>query len=212
MRRKTKRDLIVFIGILVLIGGVFFFNSNVNRRALASKKDKERRAVESERRKQGMEIMNWDVIRKTKGNLRSGATFDERLLDYDGKRVNIAGFMVPDKKFREVTEFILLPLPIECYFCQRPPLHDVMYIQMEEGKTTNIYEEPVIINGTLVLNKGEGIQSFYHIAGATVGAGETDGVLTRKNIPAEHMAPGHDKVEVLEKGMEPPVKLPPETE
>ena len=192
MRRRTKRDFGILMAIILVIGSVVLFNGQLSRSALANEMDTWRRNVEAKRESEGTELMTWELLRKTKGTLRKGGKFHEDLAPFNGQKINIVGFMVPDEQFRNVTEFMLLPLPIECYFCQIPPAHDVMLVNLAEGQTADIFEEPVIINGTFTLHEGEGVKFFYSIENATLGAGEMDGELNRRKLKMEHLAPQHE--------------------
>ena len=202
MRQRVKRDLSAIVGVIVILGLIIFFNANVQRGALAKKKDAERRQWESERQNSGMEILKWHLMRATDGNLRKGAVFTDELKAWNNKQVNLIGFMVPENQFRDMKEFMLLPLPIECYFCQRPPVKDVMAIQMEEGTTTMLWDQPVLINGVLRLHEGPNQKSFYSIDHAALESAEKGARLQQRYIPPEHMAPQHTKETVLEEGFE----------
>lgn len=202
MRQRVKRDLSALAGVVIVLGLIIFFNANVQRGALAKKKDKERQGWESARQEEGMKILKWHHMRATEGNLRSGPVFTEELKALDNTQVNVIGFMVPENEFREMKEFMLLPLPIECYFCNRPPVKDVMAIKMEEGSTTMLYEQPVLINGVLRLHEGPNQTSFYSIDHAALEAAEKGARLQQRYIPPEHMIPQHDKEVVLEEGFE----------
>jgi hypothetical protein len=202
MRQRAKRDLIAIVGVIAILGVVIVVNYTYNIGALAEKKDKERRHWESERQNSGMEILKWHHMRATDGSLRKGPTFTEDLMAWNNKQVNLIGFMVPENEFREMKEFILLPLPIECYFCRRPPVHDVMMVQMEEGTSTMLYENPVLINGVLRLHEGANQKYFYSIEHAALAPAEEGARLERRYIEPEHMVPQHQEEVVLHEGIE----------
>ena len=183
MRQRVKRDLTAIVGVVVVLGLVIFFNDNVQRTALAKQKDKERRMAENARQEAGMEILKWHNMRDTSGSLRTGAEFSDELMKWNNKQVNVVGFMVPENEFREMSEFMLLPLPIECYFCSRPPVKDVMAIQMEEGTTTETFENAVLVNGVLRLHEGPNQKSFYSIEHAALVAANEGERLQRRSPP-----------------------------
>lgn len=187
MRFRAKRDLSVFVGVVLIISIIALTNNFFERSSLAEKMEKYRQAVENERTKKGIDIISWKVLQKTKGNMRTGPTFDENLLPYDKQRVHIVGFMVPLNEFRKIKEFLLLPLPIECYFCQAPPMRDVIIVQMAENETTELYREPVLLNGILNLQKGKGVKFFYILTDAHIGPAKEGGSLTKKEVQPQHM-------------------------
>jgi hypothetical protein len=202
MRQRAKRDLIALGGVIVIIAVLFVVNYTFSVGANAEKMDKVRRAAESAREKDGMELLKWRHMRDTEGNLRKGPIFTEDLKKFNNTQVNLVGFMVPENEFRDVKEFILLPLPIECYFCKRPPVHDVMMIQMEENTTTKIYEGPILVNGVLRLHEGPNQKYFYSIEHAALESAEKGGTLKTRYIPPEHMMPQHTQEVTLDEGIE----------
>jgi len=207
MRKRVVRDLIAIVGVALVLGVVVFFNTTLNRTDLAQKMDLLRQKVERERKSLGLELLDWSLLRTTQGRMSSGPTFTEELKSKGDQRVDIVGFMVPLDTFRDINEFMLLPLPIECYFCQIPPMRDVMLVQLKEGQSTSIYKEPVLINGTLKLNEGKGVKFFYEIREASMGPGEPEGSLTPRYIKPQHMVPEHEKDEsALLDGYDPPVE------
>lgn len=202
MRQRAKRDLIALGGVVLVIAALFVLNYTFSVTANAEKMDKVRRAAESEREKEGMALLKWRHMQDTEGNLRSGPTFSEELKKFNNTQVNLIGFMVPEYEFRDVKEFILLPLPIECYFCKRPPVHDVMMIQMDENTTTKIYEGPILVNGVLRLHEGPKQKYFYSIDHAALESAEKGGQLKTRYIKPEHMMPQHTQDVTLDEGIE----------
>ncbi len=206
MRRRVKRELTALAGVAVVLGAVVFFNYNLQRGELWEKFEKMRIAAERSRTNLGLELLPWKLLMETRGSLRSGGIFAEDLVARDGEHIDIIGFIVPLNQFRKMTEFILLPVPIECYFCRMPPARDVLYVKMAEGETVDyVWQEPILVNGNIKLQQGPDQKFFYVIENAKYGPGQAGGDLTRKDIPAEHMQPEHDKVETLDPGYEPPV-------
>ena len=211
MRRKVVRDLGTLVGVVVILAGVVLANDFMRRGSLADQMDKVRRKAETEQKSSGTALLPWELMRNTKGTRGSGPTFDPALLEQKESRVNLVGFMVPMYEFRNVTEFLLLPLPIECYFCQAPPMRDIVLVQMAPDSKVDIAQEPVVINGILSLNEGPGLKFFYVLKDSTRGVAQKGGKLTRKPVSQEHIqhAIGSQQVEQsqqekLQEGKEPP--------
>jgi hypothetical protein len=173
--------------VVVILAGVVGVNVYMRLEGLQAKYDKMRRAYEANATQSGTELLDWGLLRKTKGSLRSGPTFDEELLPIGGQVVKLIGFMTPIDEFRDVSHFMLLPLPIECYFCQAPPLRDVMLVRMAEGELVNMVEEPVLMSGRLVLNQDSGEKFFYTLEDATR---TTMGETTEKRFAPQHRQEG----------------------
>ena len=119
--------------------------------------------------------------------------------------MHIIGYQVPNEEFRQMHEFMLLPVPIECYFCESPPMRDVVYVKMKEGTTANLVNEPIMINGTLRLHEAPKSDYFYVIEEAAWGKAEKDQTLTQKEVAPEHRVGGHMEQPELEEGYEPPI-------
>lgn len=207
MRPRAKRDLSILFVVVVVLGAGAFVNYNMRRGDLAEKMVKWRQEVEEEREGRGLELLDWSLVQKTKGTYWSGPTFHDELLPKNGQRIDIVGFMVPLEEFRQVTTFLLLPMPLECYFCQRPPMRDIVLVTLDESeRKVDIYNEPVVINGDLRLNEGPKQKYFYTLEHAKMGPGEIDGTLTKRHIPEEHRIPKHEPTSTdLEKGYDPKI-------
>jgi hypothetical protein len=190
-----KRDLGVLVGVAAILATVVVININWGRGDLIARMDNLRRMVESKRESRGLPLMKWELIRQTKGSVMTAPTYPDDLKAMDGQRVDIVGFTVALNQYRNMTEFMLLPLPLECYFCQIPPMKDQMLVVMAEGETTNLYKDPVLINGRFRLRKDDKEKFFYFLEDARVGPGDPDKSLEdleRQYMKQEHMQPQHE--------------------
>ncbi len=170
----------------MLAVGVWFLNSHMRRTGLKDKMIEWRMSAEAKHTGMGIPLLEWDLLLKTKGGRRTGPTFDSKLASRKGERVGIIGFMAPIYQYRGMTEFLLLPMPIECYFCEAPPMREVILVQVMEGASFDLYREPVYVNGELELYEGPGTKFFYALKDADLGAGDLGTELTPKSVPMEH--------------------------
>ena len=193
MKKRTKRDIGLFLGVIALIGGVALANTQFRRGNLAEQYERLRAGLESGHLQEGMNLLPWNLVRKTKGSLHRGGTFAAELFDYNDQPAHMIGFMVPLETFIDVTDFMMLPIPIECYFCAMPPSRDVLYVQLQEGETAQIYDEPVLILGTFKIHEGPEQKYFYSLTDATIKAAEDGGELTRRRLKLQHMLPVHER-------------------
>lgn len=192
MKRRTKRDLTIFTAILLVIGGLVFANGQFSRQGLAEDFENLRETLEQTRVNSGVSVLPWKVIRTTKGTLSKGGKFTPELMEHNGQEVFLIGFMVPEEQFMNVTEFLMLPIPLECYFCSMPPSRDVLYVKLREGETADIAIEPVLVRGRLKLNEGPGVKFFYTLEEATLEAALEGGPLTKKRLQLQHTLPNHE--------------------
>ena len=193
MKKRTKRDIGLFLAVIALIGGVALANTQFRRGNLAEQYERLREGLEAGHLQEGMNLLPWNLVRKTKGSLNRGGTFAADLFDYNNQPTHMIGFMVPQETFIDVTDFMMLPIPIECYFCAMPPSRDVLYVQLQEGETAQIYDEPVLILGTFKIHEGPEQKYFYSLTDATIKAAEDGGELTRRRLKLQHMLPVHER-------------------
>ena len=186
MRKRAMRDLGTVLGVVVILAGVLGANMYMRLESLKEKAIKIREKMEAGIRKDGTELLEWDLLRETKGTMKKGATFSEGLKARDDHLVHIVGFMTPIDQFRNVERFMLLPMPIYCYFCESPPMRDVLLIQMRDGtKVKKMWNEPILVHGDVKLYAEAGEPFFYAIEDAGWGKAD-EGRLTEKIIEERH--------------------------
>lgn len=188
MRRRAIRDLGTIAGVLVILACVVGANIYMRLDTLTEKWVKLRIALEQQNREEGVELLDWELLRETEGTRRRGPTYAEELeTEYGDNFFHIVGFMAPLDQFRGIERFMLLPMPIECYFCEAPPLRDIMFVETGEGKKIEkLYNEPILMHGKLVLNGAPGEPFFYSVERAGVGRSTPEQVLTEKEIAEIH--------------------------
>ena len=184
MRRRVVREVGTTIaGVAVILTGLIFGNNFLQRSSLAEQMTQWRQNLEKAQR---VSLMKWPLLQKTRGGYFSGPTFAEELKQYDGQQINLMGFQVPLEQFREMNEFLLLPMPIECYFCQSPPMKDVVLVRMGQGETVRLYKEPILLSGTLTLHEGPKSQFFYTITDAQWNKPGADIKMHTRNVKLQH--------------------------
>lgn len=185
MSRRVVRDLGTLLGVIVILAGYVVMKDFFVRGGLTEEMNKQRVKEETKQSEKGFPITDWELLRKTKGTRAKGPTFAKEVLEMRDKKVCLVGFMTPLYEFRGVKEFILLPLPIQCYFCQSPPMREVVLVQMAENKTTNIVNDPVMFTGKMTLNEGPGTKFFYVLKEAVAGTDMT--MMKTKDMGMDHM-------------------------
>lgn len=202
LRRRVKRDLTVIAGVVIILLIVVLVNYGTGVANLARKFEGVRSGVEERVKSKGIEFLSWKLMRATTGSLRAGGQFVPELVAKDNENVNIIGFMVPLEQFNHMTEFLVLPLPIQCYFCQIPPPRDVMFVKMKEGTDTKLLDNVMLLNGTLKLHKEAGTKFFYTLEDTKVSVAD-DAAKSPTVLKEEHTVPNHQSTGDLEPGYDP---------
>ena len=189
-------------GVVIILIVIVVVNYGSNVAKLASKFEAIRKAVEEKQSSHGVDFLSWKLMRATTGSLRSGGQFVPDLVAKDGQQVNIIGFMVPFEQFNHMTEFLVLPLPIQCYFCQILPARDVMFVKMKEGTDTKLYDNVMLLSGTLRLHKEAGTKFYYSLEDTSVTFADDVGKLPT-TVKQEHTVPNHQSSGDLEPAFDP---------
>ena len=184
MRRRAKRDLLTLVGVVVVLSAIIGVNVYMRKEGLRGQYEAMRAAFEQKHREKGDELIDWKELHEVKGTRRSGATFPDSLKEKDGHLVNLCGFMSPIDQFKNVTEFMLLPVPMTCYFCDAPPMRDIVHIKL--NKPADMVNEPVLIGGRLELHPKEKELFFYTIKDAKWNEAVKDEELSKKTLDQAH--------------------------
>ncbi len=184
MRKRSKRDLLTLLGLVIIVAGIIGVNGYMRRAGMREYFDKMRAELEAKHREEGVSLIYWDLMQQVVGRRKTGATFPEELKKLDGRLVNIVGFMAAIDQFREVQEFMLMPIPLTCYFCDAPPMRDIIEVKLE--KPANMINEPVLIGGRLRLHEGEKPLFFYTIEEAKWNEAVSEEETTEKLIDQQH--------------------------
>ena len=198
MRKRAKRDLLTLIGVVVVLLAIVTVNIYMRKEGLTAQYEAMRAAIEQKHREKGDELIDWKELHQVKGTRRSGATFPDSLKEKDGHLVNLCGFMSPVDQFKNVTEFMLLPVPMTCYFCDAPPMRDIVHVKL--NKPADMVNEPVLIGGRLELHPKEKELFFYTIKDAKWNEAVKDEELSKKNIDAAHKTHLRDGFDKLKNG------------
>ena len=111
------------------------------------------------------EALAWSLLNDRKGD---GA---QKLKALEGKIVIAEGFMVPlEDKQNETTEFLLVPAPMSCIHVAPPPPEQIIYVVMDDGKSSPVSLQAVRVTGT------------FFAAGAAAGTTKTQYSMTAQSV------------------------------
>jgi hypothetical protein len=111
------------------------------------------------------DLRNWTYI-------PGKTSIPESIMAFDGKPVQMAGFMMPLTQAKEVTEFLLVPYLWGCCFGAPPAPNHMVLVDMAAGKTTEFLNVPVCIRGTFhagEIRRDGALISLYRLDADEVG-------------------------------------------
>jgi len=85
---------------------------------------------------------------------------------YDGKPVEMIGYMIPLSETRQIKSFVLVPSLFGCCYGQPPAVNHVVLVRMTGGATTKVYDDKIRVRGQFHCGeeKEDGyLISLYHI-------------------------------------------------
>jgi hypothetical protein len=66
---------------------------------------------------------------------------------FDGKNVNMTGYMMPLDTYDDIRSFILMPSPFGCCYGQPPAVNHVVLVRMADNKRAKYFEDAVRVRG-----------------------------------------------------------------
>jgi hypothetical protein len=116
-------------------------------------------------KKGGLPEVTWEMLHKL--NYETGEVPDD-LKKFDGKKVKIAGFIVPlSDEVDTLDNFLLVPNPQACIHVPPPPPNLIVNVELKKPVPMDSVSNPSWIEGTLMIQTTEhayGKASFYFIA------------------------------------------------
>jgi hypothetical protein len=120
----------------------------------------------------GRTILNWDLLASTRFDDRSMPHFTPKLAGIDGKSVTLTGYMAPLDDVGAIRNFMLLEIPVGCFYCLVPDPAGIVLVELKTGSATNLRFEPVKVSGRLRLNADDPEDFLYILSDAEISAAE----------------------------------------
>jgi hypothetical protein len=106
-------------------------------------------------RPDGINPLPWPLLSQTTLNRVSQPAFDKHLLNLDGKRVALTGYMQPIGDGVDTPSFLLIENPVGCWFCEAPGPNGVVLVELARDKSAMLSKEQVKVTGRLELNHND---------------------------------------------------------
>lgn len=71
----------------------------------------------------------------------------------ENQKFHIRGYMIPIEGGEYFTKFLLVNSVVECFFCQPPPVNQVVQVEVQNGKVSYIKDKIVDVYGSLKLGQ-----------------------------------------------------------
>jgi hypothetical protein len=69
------------------------------------------------------------------------------ILAFDGKNVDMTGYMMPLNTVKNIRSFVLAPSLFGCCYGQPPAVNHIVLVNMADGKTAKYFEDVVRVRG-----------------------------------------------------------------
>ena len=96
----------------------------------------------------------------------------QKIVDYDGQKIKIRGYILPSFKQDGLTQFVLVRDNLECCFGPGAALYDCVMVEMQAGKSASYSVRPVTVEGDFKITEWKDfdgvIRAIYHLDGDAV--------------------------------------------
>lgn len=110
----------------------------------------------------GRAQLDWDLLANVRIEGRS-RRLPANLEALDGKTVRLTGFMCPENEMGEMHSFLLLEVPVGCFYCQTIPPAGIVLVELESGRRAPLAFEPVQVTGIWHVNRDDPEDYLYRI-------------------------------------------------
>lgn len=119
--------------------------------------------------KTGVNAIPWGLFLETSVDRHFRPSFPKYLQELNGCLVTLTGFMHPVSDDLEVTEFLLVELPIGCWYCEMPELTGIVLVELQAGKSVPLTRKALEVTGRLKLNASDPENFFFTLEQAVAG-------------------------------------------
>jgi hypothetical protein len=119
-------------------------------------------------RSDGVNPLPWPLLTETTLDRLAQPGYAKHLLDLDGKRVGLTGYMQPIGDGVETPSFLLIENPVGCWFCEAPGPNGVVLVELAAGKTATLTKDQVKVTGRLELNRNDPENYFFTLREAVI--------------------------------------------
>jgi hypothetical protein len=103
-------------------------------------------STSDEWRKERPVALSFDVLKKW--TYVAGKTpIPDFIRVFDGKNVEMTGYMMPLNTVKDIKSFILVPSLFGCCYGQPPAVNHIVLVNMADGKTSQYFEDAVRVRG-----------------------------------------------------------------
>lgn len=94
--------------------------------------------------------LDFALLKTTQVGRKPPPIYLPKLSAVQGRDVAIAGYMAPYDDLKNLHQFMLMNVPVGCYFCAPPSPLEVVFVRQREKKTEYI-DGPIMVKGRMLL-------------------------------------------------------------
>lgn len=119
-------------------------------------------------RTDGPTPLPWPLLQAATPQPDGTRRFPDYLLRLDGQIVSLQGFIQPMGDSPQLHEFLLLPYPVGCWFCDTPEPTGMVYVRLSGERPAEYRRLLVLVTGRLRLNRDNPETFLYMLEEAVV--------------------------------------------
>lgn len=120
-------------------------------------------------RKQGVNVLPWGLLLETSLDGQYRPSFPAPLKELDGLQVELVGYMQPIGDELETGLFLLVEMPVGCWYCELPTVTGIVCVELKPDRTVQLCRTPLKITGRLKLNGTDPEDFFFTLTDAEAG-------------------------------------------
>ena len=105
----------------------------------------------------------WGVFLQTTVDRRYRPTFTKYLEELEGCKVSLTGFMHPVTDDLEAAVFLIVEMPVGCWYCEMPEVTGIVLVEMAGDKSVPLTRNVLQVTGRLRLNRTDPEDFFFII-------------------------------------------------
>jgi hypothetical protein len=113
-------------------------------------------------------LLDWDVLAATSAGGKFPPKYPANLEPADGQEVVLNGYMCPLDEAGEMNTFLLLEIPVGCFYCLAPAPTSLVLVELAGGRREPLHYDLMKVVGRWRLNRDNPEDFLYSIHDARI--------------------------------------------